>query len=64
MGKVFIEKMLRITEVEKLYLLMRPKKGKNPKDRLVDIFANPVSFDQGGNNLLEKNSNRVWWKFS
>ena len=43
MGKVFIEKMLRITEVGKLYLLMRPKKGKNPKDRLVDMFANPVS---------------------
>jgi fatty acyl-CoA reductase len=45
MGKVFIEKMLRLTDVEKLYLLMRPKKGKNPKDRLTDIFANPVSFD-------------------
>lgn len=43
MGKVFIEKMLRLTEVDKLYLLMRPKKGKNPKDRLVDVFANPVS---------------------
>lgn len=43
MGKVFIEKMLRLTEVGKIYLLMRPKKGKNPKDRLVDMFANPVS---------------------
>jgi NAD dependent epimerase/dehydratase family enzyme len=43
MGKVLIEKLLRITEVEKIYLLMRAKKGKNPKDRLVDMFANPVS---------------------
>ncbi|CAG9804561.1 unnamed protein product [Chironomus riparius] len=42
MGKVFIEKMLRITKVGKLYLLMRPKKGKNPKDRLVDMFTNPL----------------------
>lgn len=43
MGKVFVEKLLRITKVSKIYLLMRPKKGKNPKDRLADIFANPVS---------------------
>lgn len=45
MGKVLIEKLLRITEVEKLYLLMRFKKGKNPKDRLVDVFNNPVSYN-------------------
>lgn len=44
MGKVFVEKLLRITEVSKIYLLMRSKKGKSPKDRLVDMFANPVSF--------------------
>lgn len=43
MGKVFIEKLFRVTEFDKLYLLMRSKKGKNPKDRLVDLFANPVS---------------------
>ena len=43
MGKVFVEKLLRVTNVEKIYLLMRFKKGKNPKDRLVDMFANPVS---------------------
>jgi thioester reductase-like protein len=45
MGKVFVEKLLRITKFEKLYLLMRAKKGKNPKDRLVDMFANPVSVE-------------------
>lgn len=43
MGKVFVEKLFRITKFAKLYLLMRAKKGKNPKDRLVDMFANPVS---------------------
>lgn len=43
MGKVFVEKLLRVTKVAKIYLLMRPKKGKNPKDRLVDMFENPVS---------------------
>ncbi|KAG5680579.1 hypothetical protein PVAND_010076 [Polypedilum vanderplanki] len=42
MGKVFVEKLLRITEVDKIYLLMRVKKGKNPKDRLVDMFNNPI----------------------
>lgn len=54
MGKVFVEKMLRITEVEKLYLLMRPKKGKNPKDRLTDMFANPVSLFIFHRNLDQK----------
>lgn len=44
MGKVFVEKLLRLTKFEKVYLLMRAKKGKNPKDRLVDMFANPVRF--------------------
>lgn len=44
MGKVFVEKLFRITKFAKLYLLMRAKKGKNPKDRLVDMFANPVRF--------------------
>jgi alcohol-forming fatty acyl-CoA reductase len=43
MGKVFIEKLLRVTNIGKIYLLVRQKKGKNPKDRLVDLFNNPVS---------------------
>jgi len=43
MGKVLIEKLLRMTEVEKIYMLMRHKKGKEPKDRLGDVFSNPVS---------------------
>lgn len=30
-------------EIEKLYLLIRPKRGKQPRDRLADVFSNPVS---------------------
>lgn len=43
MGKVLIEKLLRFTEVEKIYMLIRNKKGKEAKDRLLDMFNNPVS---------------------
>lgn len=43
MGKVFIEKVLRKTPgVAGIYLLVRNKKGKDPKDRLKDVFSNPV----------------------
>lgn len=42
MGKVLVEKLLRLTEVEKIYMLMRVKKGKEPKERLIDTFNNPV----------------------
>ncbi|KAL1489347.1 hypothetical protein ABEB36_014260 [Hypothenemus hampei] len=38
LGKVLIEKLLRVTEVRRLYLLVRTKKGLNPKERLQDIF--------------------------
>lgn len=30
-------------EVKKIYLLVRPKKGKQPNERLEDIFSNAVS---------------------
>lgn len=43
MGKVLVEKLLRMTEIGKIYLLMRVKKGKEQKERLVDMFNNPVS---------------------
>ncbi|XP_055536616.1 putative fatty acyl-CoA reductase CG5065 [Wyeomyia smithii] len=42
MGKALIEKLLRCTEVAKIYLLVRPKKGKLPKQRLEEMFANPI----------------------
>ncbi|CAG9767737.1 unnamed protein product [Ceutorhynchus assimilis] len=38
LGKILIEKLLRVTEVKTLYLLIRQKKNKSPKDRLIDIF--------------------------
>ncbi|XP_044260169.1 fatty acyl-CoA reductase 1-like [Tribolium madens] len=40
LGKVLVEKILRCTEVKKLYLLVRSKKGKSPQERLEDIFSN------------------------
>lgn len=44
MGKVLVEKFLRILpEVGHIYLLVRPKKGKDPKTRLEEIFNSPVS---------------------
>lgn len=43
-GLCLIEKILRsIPDVGKLYLLMRPKKGKDISDRLLDFPKNPVS---------------------
>lgn len=45
MGKVLIEKLLRVTEVEKIYMLMRVKKGKDPSERVNEVFSNPVSFN-------------------
>lgn len=43
MGKVFFERLLRCTEAEKIYLLMRPKKGVEPNVRLHQMFNNSVS---------------------
>lgn len=43
MGKVFIERLLRTTEVEKIYLLIREKKNKKASERLREIFEDPVS---------------------
>lgn len=43
MGKIFIEKILRVTKVEKIFLLLRGKKSKNPKQRLMEIFDDCVS---------------------
>lgn len=44
LGKVLIEKFLRcIPNVGRIHLLVRPKKGKDPKQRLNEIFNSPVS---------------------
>ncbi|KAI5630981.1 male sterility protein domain-containing protein [Phthorimaea operculella] len=45
LGKHFVEKLLRSTDIEKVYLLMRPKKGKTIKERLDEMLANPL-FDK------------------
>ncbi|KAJ8954243.1 hypothetical protein NQ318_005839 [Aromia moschata] len=39
-GKVLLEKLLRSTEVKKIYLLIRRKKGKSHTERIQDIFNN------------------------
>lgn len=41
-GRPLIEKLLRSTNVKTLYLLIRPKKGKLPLERLKEIFNNVV----------------------
>lgn len=43
MGKVFIERLLRLTNVDKIYLLVREKRNKKPSERVEEIFQNPVS---------------------
>lgn len=45
MGKVLIEKILRTCpSVKKIYVLVRSKKGKNPQERLKEMFAGVVSW--------------------
>lgn len=44
MGKILVEKILwSCPKVNTLYILVRPKKGKDPKQRLEDFLASPVS---------------------
>ncbi|XP_011860548.1 PREDICTED: putative fatty acyl-CoA reductase CG5065 [Vollenhovia emeryi] len=43
LGKVMIEKMLRcLPDVAQIYVLIRTKKGKDPKHRLDEIFNSPL----------------------
>lgn len=43
MGKMLIEKLLRsCTEIDTIYLLIRPKKGKDVHSRLEEAFDDPV----------------------
>jgi len=41
-GKVLLEKLLRCTEVRKVYLLIREKKGISPEDRLEHLFMSKL----------------------
>jgi len=46
LGKVLIEKLLRFCPtMGTIYMMVRPKKGKLPKQRLLEIFDNPL-FDK------------------
>ncbi|XP_076277547.1 putative fatty acyl-CoA reductase CG5065 [Lasioglossum baleicum] len=43
LGKVIVEKFLRsVPSIKQIYMLVRPKKGKNPKHRLEEIFNSPL----------------------
>ncbi|CAG9854648.1 unnamed protein product [Phyllotreta striolata] len=39
-GKALLEKLLRITQVKRIYVLIRNKKGKSANDRLQNLFTN------------------------
>ncbi|CAH2101867.1 unnamed protein product [Euphydryas editha] len=41
-GKQLIEKLIRSTNVKKIYVLLRPKKGKDINERLVKILDDPL----------------------
>lgn len=43
MGKALIEKLLRDTEVETIYVLIREKKGQTPHMRIDSLFDDVVS---------------------
>lgn len=42
-GKVLLERLLRVFDVKKVYLLIRCKGDTAPQDRLQTVFAGPVS---------------------
>ncbi|XP_053945507.1 fatty acyl-CoA reductase wat-like [Anastrepha ludens] len=42
LGKVYIEKILRATEVKCVYILIRPKKDQTVEDRIDAMFSNPL----------------------
>lgn len=43
LGKVLVERILRVAPVEKMYLLLRPKKGRDIRERLEDFLNSQVS---------------------
>ena len=45
LGQILIEKLLRCcTDINKIYILIRPKKQKDINDRIKDMFDSPVSY--------------------
>ncbi|KAK9738332.1 Male sterility protein [Popillia japonica] len=57
LGKVILERLLRVFDVKRIYLLIRTKRSRMPADRLRDIFSNPL-YDQvrklKGDEIFEK----------
>lgn len=48
-GKVLIEKLLRsCPDVGRIYVLLRPKKGRSPQERLAALTVCPVCRGTGG----------------
>ncbi|XP_044261427.1 fatty acyl-CoA reductase wat-like [Tribolium madens] len=41
LGKILIEKLLRFDQIAKIYILVRPKKGKTVEERFCDLFDFP-----------------------
>lgn len=42
LGKMFLEKLLRLSKTVKVFILVRPKKGKDTRTRFQEIFEGPV----------------------
>ena len=43
LGKALLEKLLRVApNVDKIYVLLRPKKGRQPRERLETILQSKV----------------------
>ncbi|KAJ3641736.1 hypothetical protein Zmor_028217 [Zophobas morio] len=54
-GKLILEKLLRTCwDLKKIYLLMRPKKGKSPEQRFSELFTNPCFESIKGKNFKSK----------
>lgn len=57
LGKVMLEKLLRcLPDIAQIYMLIRPKKDKDPKHRLDEILNSLVSYD----NLLPHEISKVY----
>jgi len=61
LGKVVIEKLLRTTEVKRIYVLIRPKRGVEIKDRIITWSKDAVSKAIG--NLKEILTRKVWKRY-
>ena len=49
MGKCLVEKLLRsVPNGGRIFVLVRPKKGKEPKERIADLTASKVSMHSCG----------------